>query len=183
VKEVRLPDGFRLERLRRGHPRKAFRSGEEGVDDWLATRALQQQDKRLSVTRVLLDETGAVAGYYTLATGQVDFGDLPAEINRKLPRRMLPVAVLAWLGVSAARHGQGLGRLLLASALRDCWEAGRTFAFVAVLLDCVSDAAKSFYQRYDFQELPGHPYRLFLSAQLLDALMQEPETGAGPPPG
>ncbi len=35
----------------------------------------------------------------------------------RLPRRVLPVAVLAWLGVSEGCQGQGLGRLLLAQAL------------------------------------------------------------------
>lgn len=120
---------------------------------------------------MLLDATGAVAGYYTLATGQVDFGDLPADVAKKLPRRMLPVAVLAWLGVAADRHGQGLGRLLLAQALRDCHEAGRTFAFIAVILDCIDDTAKAFYRHFDFTELPGHPYRLFLTAAQLDAMM------------
>jgi GNAT superfamily N-acetyltransferase len=171
VSAVRFPEGFRLERLQRDHPRKAFRCGEERVDDWLATKALQNQEKRLSVTRVLLDEAGAVAGYYTLATGQVDFSDLPVELTRRLPRRVLPVAVLAWLGVGADRQGQGLGRLLLAQALADCHEAGQTFAFVAVILDCINDAAKAFYQQWDFQELPGHPYRLFLSAQRLEAMV------------
>jgi GNAT superfamily N-acetyltransferase len=173
VSGVRFPEGFRLERLRHDHPRKQFRCGEEPVDDWLATKALQNQEKHLSVTRVLLDEAGAVAGYYTLATGQVDFGELPAEERKRLPRRALPVAVLAWLGVSADRHGQGLGRLLLAQALRDCHEAGQTFAFVAVILDCLNDSAKAFYRHYDFEELPGHPYRLFLSAKRLEAMREE----------
>jgi GNAT superfamily N-acetyltransferase len=173
VSGVRLPDGFRLERLRRNHTRKAFRSGEAAVDDWLAARALQSQEKHLSVTKVLLDEAGAVAGYYTLVTGQVDFGDLPAEMTGRLPRRLLPVAVLAWLGVSAGRQGQGLGRLLLAQALRDCYEAGKTFAFVAVILDCINDKAKAFYRHWDFEELPGRPYRLFLSVKRLDAMMGE----------
>lgn len=171
---VRFPEGFRLERLARAHPRKRFRCGEEAVDAWIGTKALQNQDKHLSVTKVLLDEAREIAGYYTLATGQVDFGDLPPEVAKQLPRRLLPVAVLAWLGVSEARQGQGLGQLLLAQALRDCHEAGKTFAFIAVLLDCVSDRAKAFYQRYDFRELPGHPYRLFLSAAQLDALMASP---------
>jgi GNAT superfamily N-acetyltransferase len=172
VSVVRFPDGFRLEMLRKEHPRRAFRSGQEQVDDWLGTKALQHQEKHLSVTRVLLDEGGVIACYYTLATGQVDFSDLPAEIIRRLPRRRLPVAVLAWLGVHEAFQGRGLGRLLLAQALRDCYEAGQTFAFIAVILDCVDDAAKAFYQRFDFQEMPGHPYRLFLSAQQLDAMMR-----------
>jgi GNAT superfamily N-acetyltransferase len=173
VSGVRFPEGFRLERLHRGHPRKEFRCGEDRVDDWLAAKALQNQEKHLSVTKVLLDEAGAIAGYDTLATGQVDFGDLPAEVTKRLPRRLLPVAVLAWLGVHAERRGQGLGKLLLAQALRDCYEAGKTFAFVAVILDCINDAAKSFYRHWDFEELPGHPYRLFISAKRLDAMMEE----------
>ena len=61
--------------------------------------------------------------------------------------------------------------LLFAQALVDCYEAGQTFAFVAVILDCVSDRAKAFYQRWDFAELPGNPYRLYLSAKTLSAMM------------
>lgn len=171
MKAVALPAGHRLEPLVKGHPRRGFASGQPLVDDWLHTKALQNQDKRLSTTKVLVGPTGAIAGYYTLATGQVDFGDLPAEEVKKLPRRHLPVAVLAWLGVASDRHKQGLGTTLLAAALRDCHTAGRTFAFVAVLLDCVDDQAKAFYSRFDFAELPGHPYRLYLSAARLDAMM------------
>lgn len=165
------PAGFRLEGLAKNHPRKTFTSGQADVDDWLKTKALQHQAKHLSVTKVLLDPAGSIAGYCTLATGQVDFGDLPADIATHLPRRQLPVAVLAWLGVADIRQGQGLGKLLLAQALRDCFDAGKTFAFIAVILDCVNDAAKAFYQHYDFAELPGHPYRLFLSKQKLEAMM------------
>jgi GNAT superfamily N-acetyltransferase len=170
VNGVRLPSGLRLEPLRRTHPRKHFASGQPQVDEWLAAKALQHQEKHLSATKVVVDDSGAIAGYYTLATGQVDFGDLPAAFAKGLPRRMLPVALLAWLGVHAGRQRQGLGRLLLAQALRDCYDAGQTFAFIAVILDCISDAAKAFYQQWDFQELPGHLYRLFLSAKQLEAM-------------
>jgi hypothetical protein len=41
-----------------------------------------------------------------------------------------------------------------------------------VLLDCVNAAAKAFYQHWDFEALPGHPYRLFLSANRLAAMME-----------
>jgi GNAT superfamily N-acetyltransferase len=172
VNPVRLPTGFRLERLRRNHPRSKFESGEKQVDEWLVTKALQNQSKRLSVTNVVVDESGDIAAYYTLASGQIDFSELPAELTKKLPRHILPVAVLAWLGVDRRFQGHGLGRLSLAQALQDCHVAGQTFPFVGVVLDCISDAAKSFYQQWDFQELPGNPYRLILSARQLDAMMQ-----------
>jgi hypothetical protein len=49
--------------------------------------------------------------------------------------------------------------------LRDCWEAGETFAFIAAILDCLSDAAKAFHRHWDFEAIPGHPYRLFLQRE------------------
>jgi GNAT superfamily N-acetyltransferase len=173
VNETAPSGEFRLERLDRSHPRRTFRCGQKKVDDWLTARALQHQQKHLSVTKVLLDDSAAIAGYYTLATGQVNFTDLPAEVTKQLPRRMLPVAVLAWLGVHQDRQEQGLGRLLMAYALRDCYEAGKTFAFIAGILDCIDEATKAFYQRWDFEEVPERPYRLFLTAKRLEGMMQE----------
>jgi GNAT superfamily N-acetyltransferase len=167
-----FPAGFTLLPLERRHPRADFDCGRREVNAWLATLAYQHQEKRLSATKVLCDPDGVIAGFYTLATGQVDFGELPAEIAHKLPRRAVPVAILAWLGVSQTYQGQKRGDRLLAQALRDCHHAGQTFAFVAVILDCLDDSVKAFYQRWDFAELPGHPYRLFLSAQTLSTMMR-----------
>jgi GNAT superfamily N-acetyltransferase len=170
---VAFPEGFHLATLQRTHRRRGFDCGEAAVNEWLRTRALQNQDKHLSTTKVLLTQELAIAGYYTLATGQVDFGDLPSELARGLPRRALPVAILAWMGVDLRLRGQGLGDRLLAQALLDCHTAGQTFAFIAVILDCLNDRARTFYQRWDFLQLPGNPYRLFLSAQTLNAMMNK----------
>ena len=169
---VRFPDGYRLEVLQRSHPRRQFDCGEQAVNDWLRAKAFQHQKKHLSSTKVLLDSEDDIAGFYTLATGQVDFSDLPANLVQKLSKRALPVAVLAWLGIHHAHQKQGLGDRLFAQALRDCFDAGQTFAFVAIILDCLNDEAKAFYQQWDFQELPGHPYRLFLSSQGLESIME-----------
>jgi hypothetical protein len=40
-----------------------------------------------------------------------------------------------------------------------------------VILDCIDEKAKSFYQKYDLEELPGHPNRLFLAVKTLEAMM------------
>jgi GNAT superfamily N-acetyltransferase len=169
---VLFPAGLALEALRRSHSRKRFASGQPKVDDWLRTKALQQQEKRLSATKVLVDAAGQIAGYYTLAIGQIDFGDLPADVARQLPKRLLPVAILAWFGVSREHQGQGLGKRLLAQALLDCHQASGTFPFVAVILDCVDETAKAFFQSCDFAELPGHASRLYLSARHLEAMVE-----------
>lgn len=142
------------------------------VDEWLATKALQHQTKHLSTTKVAIDENGMIAGYYTLAPAQIDFSNLPTDLVRRLPHRLLPAAVLAWLGVNAAHQSRGLGSQLLGQALRDCWEGSKVFPFVLVIVDCVDEKARSFYSKFGFANLPGQPYRLYLSAQELDAMMQ-----------
>jgi GNAT superfamily N-acetyltransferase len=81
------------------------------------------------------------------------------------------VATIAGFGVDQRFQGRGLGKRLLAAALRACYDASQTFAFVAVILDCVDQAAKRFYQRFDLRELLGYPLRLFVSAKTLESNM------------
>jgi len=45
--------------------------------------------------------------------------------------------------------------------------------FAAAVLDCLTGAAKRFYQQWDFAALPSHPYRLFVSYRQLEAMMQD----------
>ena len=62
----------------------------------------------------------------------VDPGFEPGRVRSLLRKAgKQPVAVLAWLAVEKEWHGQGLGRLLLAQALRDCHDAGKTLASVS----------------------------------------------------
>jgi len=168
---VQFPTGWRIEMLTKSHNRRGFRSGQEVVDRWLQQSALQSQNKQLTTTKVLLDEKGKIVGYYSLATSQVDFSDLPPAIAKSIPHRQLPVAVLAWFGIDESFQGKGLGKRLLATALRDCHEASQTFAFIAIVLDCVDESAKNFYQQFSFTELPGYPMRLYLPFKLLDLMM------------
>lgn len=171
MKVVAFPDGLRLAVLTSAQRRRDFDCGDALVNNWLWANALQSQKKHLSTTKVIVDPAEQIVAFYSLAVGQIDFGDLPREISRKLPRRALPVAILAWLGVNVAHQGCGLAKRLVAQALRDCHDAGQTFAFIGVILDCISNVAKSFYQQWDFAELPGNPHRLILSAKALTAMM------------
>jgi predicted N-acetyltransferase YhbS len=156
--------------LDKSHPRQKFESGSDAVDQWLKKSALQSQEKHLTTSKVLLDDEGKIAGYYSLAFSQIDFSDLPADLAKKLPRRQMPVSVLAWLGVDHSYQGRGIGNRLLATALVDCYQASQTFAFIAVILDCIDEHAKRFYQRFDFAELPGYPMRLYLPFKSLESL-------------
>jgi len=171
VRPVRWPNGFFIKQIEKRHKRSAFRSDMGVVDEWLKKSARQAQKKRLSITRVLLKEPDTIIGYYTLAMGQVNFDELPHEMARKLPGTLLPIVTLAWLGIDKNYQAQGFGERLLAQALTDCHQTGQLMPFVAVLLECATISAKTFYQRYDFEELPGHPMKLMLPWKLLDSIV------------
>ncbi len=170
-----FPDGWRVETLDRSHPREGFDCGERAVNEWLRTRARQSQDKHLSITKVLVDEFGAIAGFYTLAHNHVHLDQLPPEIARRLPRQMLPVVTLAWLGVDLTRRSRGLGDLLLARALADCCRAGAEIPFVAIVVDCINESARAFFARHEFVEFPGKPLKLILSKTKLDQIARDAE--------
>jgi ribosomal protein S18 acetylase RimI-like enzyme len=74
------------------------------------------------------------------------------------------------MGVDRSFQGRGIGNHLLATALVDCYQASQTFAFIALILDCIDEHAKRFYQRFDFAELPGYPMRLYLPFKSLESL-------------
>ncbi len=173
MRQVSWPDGFSIEQLKKSHKRSSFSSGTESVDEWLKKHAHQAQKKRLSITRVLVKETDIIAGYYTLAMGQVNFDLLPIDMAKKMPDTLLPVITLAWLGLDQRFQNRGLGKRLLAQALVDCHSTGQIMPFIAVLLDCATVNAKSFYRHFDFEELPGHRMKLMLSWKLLDQMMKE----------
>ncbi len=94
----------------------------------------------------------------------------PCQTDNRLRARAVPARPLPFSrgGCQPRSSGPGTRTRLLAQALRDCREAGQTFALVAVILDALNDDAKAFYDR--FAELPGHPYRLFLSFAQLDTM-------------
>jgi uncharacterized protein (DUF1778 family) len=102
---------FRVELLNAAHNRAAFSCGVPALDRYLVQQA--GQEMRRGVARVfVLCEQGFidVLGYYTLSPTSIDYGDLPAEISKRLPRYpTLPALLLGRLAVEARRQGQGLG--------------------------------------------------------------------------
>lgn len=171
---VAFPDGLKTESLGIEHrkARAAFDCCVKEVNDWLRAQAWQSQQKNLSSTTVLVDNTGVIAGFYTIAISTVDFSLLSEELAKGLPKRHLPVMTFAWLGVDRKFQGRRLGERLLADALLRCQQAGVLAGFIGVVVDCLSDQVKRLYQRFDFAELPGHPMKLFLPKSLLDKLAQ-----------
>ena len=152
---------LRIEKLSRAHAVDGFDCGTPALNRFVERYALQNQLADASRTYVALDGT-EVIGFYTLVVGQVAHADAPARIVKGLAKYPLPVMVLARLAVSLTRQGQGLGAGLLKDALVRIVAAADHAGIRAVAVHAKDDAARAFYERFDFERSPTDPYHLLL---------------------
>jgi predicted GNAT family N-acyltransferase len=153
---------YQIEPLHDRHNRDAFSCGVEPLDHYLRTQAGQNLKKRVAAVFVATRDGKTIAGFYTLSAHLLKLGDLPADIEKKLPKYPdLPATLLGRLAVSLDSRGERLGELLLLDALRRALAGSRHVASAAVVVDAKDEKASAFYRRYDFISLPTQPTRLF----------------------
>ncbi|MCY4213649.1 MAG: GNAT family N-acetyltransferase [Gammaproteobacteria bacterium] len=160
---MNTPDALAVGPLERRHDRKAFSCGLPELDRYLAHQA--GQDIRRRTARVFVCTAGnanALLGFYTLSALSVDLSSLPKVLSRRLPRHPVPCALIGRLAVDESVHGQGIGRLLLADAVKRTAVAGETVAIHALIVDAANDAARRFYESFGFAPLTDNPMRLLL---------------------
>lgn len=190
--DAAFPPGMRLEKLAKELRRqiRAFASGEGRVDDWLHPRALSAQNKHGCVTRILLDGD-AVAGFHTLANGELAIDQVPAELfpGGQPPQRPPRTVTLAWLGVDQRYVRKGIGRALAFNALAYCYGAYQLIPFVAVIVDALTPRSTTFFQNMGFAVIPGTEgtipglsAKLYMSAATLIAAVEEPPAAEGGTP-
>ncbi len=167
------PTDFRIEPLSKGHDRETFSCGLESLDNYLKKQASQDVAKHSAACFVLTPDGKMVAGFYTLSQYAVDLAGLPGEIASKLPKYPeVPATLLGRLAVSEAFRGRKLGEFLLMDALYRSWVQSQHVASAAVIVDAKDEAAKHFYEHFDFLALPSTPKRLFLPMKTIERLFR-----------
>ena len=169
-----ISETLRVEPLRDTHDHSAFSCGVDPLDRYLREQAGQDLRRRLSTVFVLFDAAnGAVAGYYSLSSCQIEPSSLPVELARRLPRRPLPATLIGRLAVDLQYRGRGLGRGLLADALIRAADASRDIGAMAVIVDAKNDQARAFYEHFGFRRFVDDPHRLFLPMSDAEQYAQE----------
>lgn len=82
--------------------------------------------------------------------------------RRRKRHHPVPAALVGRLAVSRDVQVQGIGRLLLADAVKRAMSAGATIGIHALVVDAKTERAKRFYECFGFHALPDRPERLFL---------------------
>jgi GNAT superfamily N-acetyltransferase len=113
---------------------------------------------------VLLETNAArIVGFYSLSATIIDLGHLPDDIKAQLGLRYpAPAILLAQLAVDRELHGRGLGKAMLAHALRIANDASELIGAMAIATEAIDDDARRFYEHHGFRPLARAGTHLFL---------------------
>lgn len=157
-------DKLIIRTLAPNHEKSAFRCGNAALDRYIARQA--GQDIRRQINRVFVAVTpeapNTIVGYYSLSAFSIDLSTLPRKLKKKLPRHPIPAALLGRLAVSDACRGRGIGKLLMADAVKRCLALQKDIAVYALVVDPANEKATAFYEHFGFCPLDTAATRLFL---------------------
>lgn len=164
---------FVIEKLGREHDLDTFDCGNPTLNLWLHKFAWTNQQADSAKTYVALEGNRTI-GYYALTTGSVLKHESPQRIAKGLANHLIGIVLLARLAVDRTQQGRGLGKALLFDALSRIEEAADIVGVRAVLVHAIDDAARRFYQHFEFAESPVDPYQLLLVMKDLRKAIRPP---------
>ncbi|MCY4362768.1 MAG: GNAT family N-acetyltransferase [Gammaproteobacteria bacterium] len=153
-----------IEHINNAHDRTAFDCGVASLDNYLKRQAKQDVKRRISRVFVVTNQEfpNTVAGYYTLSSLSLELHQLPTDLAQKLPKHPVPAALLGRLAVSKTAQGHGIGKLLLADAIKRTVTVSKEIAVYAMVVDVIDEQTSYFYQQFGFSRLSDKSRRLFL---------------------
>ncbi|MGC8880517.1 MAG: GNAT family N-acetyltransferase [Anaerolineae bacterium] len=148
----------------------AFDCGENALNQFLQRYALVNQKANSAQTYVCCQDD-MVVGFYSLAVGSVDPEAAPSRVMKGLARHPVPIMILARLAVDKEHQRKGLGRALLKDALLRTAQAADIVGIRCLLVHAKDDAARQWYESWEFEPSPTDPYHLFLMLKDLKGML------------
>ena len=131
---------------------KEFDCGNVHLNEFLVRYAAKNDELGIGRTFVSADENGTVLGYFTLATAQVSYQEIPEDFRCRLPRYPIPALRLARLAVDKRFQGEGLGKKLLSLVFMKAVQVADITGLYLIIVDA-KESSKSFYKKYGFLKL------------------------------
>lgn len=148
----------------------AFDCGQAALNQFLQRYALVNQKAHSAQTYVCC-QGDVVVGFYSLVVGSVDPQAAPSRVMKELARHPVPVMTLARLAVDQEHQGQGLGQALLKDALLRTAQAADIAGIRCLLVHAKDDAARRWYESWEFEPSSTDPYHLFLMLKDLKGML------------
>ncbi|MHB8764618.1 MAG: GNAT family N-acetyltransferase [Deferrisomatales bacterium] len=142
----------RVRRLEAQDERSGFRSGNIDLDRFFQRYAGQNQFRHHIGTTYVAVVGETIAGFVTVAGGEMVAEKLSKPLRRSLPSYPLPILRIARLAVDVRFQGLGVGKLLLRTMLQLALEMRDRLGCVGVVVDAKPEAI-DFYSSLGFAPL------------------------------
>ena len=126
-----------------------FDCGIEALNEFLLRYSIKNDILGIGKTFVAFNENGDLAGYFTLATAQVVYEEIPDEYRGKLPKYPIPSLRIARLAVDKDFQGKGIGKWILKQAFIKIIHVAEITGLYLIIVDA-KETSKSFYEQYGF---------------------------------
>jgi GNAT superfamily N-acetyltransferase len=146
-----------------------FDCGYPTLNNYIQTLALKSTRKGYGRTYLATDETGRVVGYYALATGTVQVGDVP-DAESLMPTDV-PVVRLGRLAVRADCQRRGYGTQLLIHACKQTLNVADLVGVAFLEVHTLYEEARNFYVKYGFIPFLDDRMHMFLSIEAIRRLV------------
>ena len=147
-----------------------FDCGQAALNQFLQRYALVSQKANSAQTYVCC-QGDVVVGFYSLAVGSIDPEAAPPRVMKGLARHPVPIMILARLAVDKEHQRKGLGQALLKDALLRTAQAADIAGIRCLLVHAKDDAARCWYESWEFEPSSTDPYHLFLMLKDLKSLL------------
>ena len=150
---------------------KSFDCGIAVLNEFLLRYALKNDRLGIGKTFVALDETDRIEGYFTLATAQVAYSEIPDDYRAKLPKYPIPALRIARLSVDKDFQKKGVGKWLLSQAFVKTVRVAEVTGLYFILVDA-KESSRSFYEHYGFQKFNDEKLTYFILLETIRKAMQ-----------
>lgn len=169
-----MTSGLRLVSVKEISPKsvlKKFDCEVEALNEFLSRYALKNDELGIGKTFVALNENNQIAGYFTLATAQVAYQEIPDDFKEKLPKYPIPALRIARLSVNKDLKGKGIGKWLLAQAFIKAIHVADVTGLYFIIVDA-KETSKSFYEHYGFHKFFDEDLSYFILVDTVRKAMQ-----------
>src|SRR5574344_792594 len=142
------------------HQKKSFNCGQDDLNKFIKQYASQHQKSGTSKTYVAIDDDLQVRGFYCLSSTSIGFDVVDTVLTKRLPRYPLPCVVVGRFAVDQTVQGRGIGKVLLAHALKQVSTVAQIIGVNFVVIHAKDKKAMEFYQRFGFISVTSNPLTL-----------------------
>lgn len=150
---------------------KNFDCENQALNEFLSKYALKNDQLGIGKTFVALSPQEKIVGYFTLATAQVAYREIPDNYRVKLPKYPISALRIARLAVNKELKGKGIGKWLLAQAFIKVSHVADVTGIYFIIIDA-KETSKSFYEHYGFIKFNDEDLTYFILVDTVRKAMQ-----------